>query len=146
MRLASRRGICDELKEDQVFEKFLVQCSPAMCQAPKIFLASDVDATVERVAAGSHAWAALGVEGRLRHLHTLRSKLSHADFAAWTVGSIHAQGLDPNSDLGRAQQVAEMMTMSAVAAGEQPCELALRLTSDREDFKLIALHVAEDAR
>ena len=35
---------------------------------------------------------------------------------------------------------------AAVAAGEQPCELALRLTSDREDFKLIALHVAEDAR
>ena len=89
-----------------------------MCQAPKLFLASDVEATVERVAAGSHAWAALGVEGRLRHLHTLRSKLSHADFAAWTAGSIHAQGLDPNSDLGRAQQVAEMMTMSAVAAGE----------------------------
>ena len=89
-----------------------------MCQAPKIFLASDVDATVERVAAGSHAWAALGVEGRLRHLHTLRSKLSRADFAAWTAGSIHAQGLDPNSDLGRAQQVAEMMTLSAVAAGE----------------------------
>ena len=95
-------------------EKFL----GAMCQAPKIFLASDVDATVERVAAGSHAWAALGVEGRLRHLHTLRSKLSRADFAAWTAGSIHAQGLDPNSDLGRAQQVAEMMTLSAVAAGE----------------------------
>ena len=35
---------------------------------------------------------------------------------------------------------------AAVAAGEQPCELALRLTSDRKDFKVIALHVAEDAR
>ena len=65
-RLEGRRAE----RGDQV-PKILKFLGAAMCQAPKLFLASDVEATVERVAAGSHAWAALGVEGRLRHLHTV---------------------------------------------------------------------------
>ena len=53
----SRRGISDELKphRDPGSTKWREFSCSSMCQAPKIFLASDVDATVERVAAGSHA-------------------------------------------------------------------------------------------